>query len=77
MHGIFQGRVLEWGAIAFSTSFAKYVFWRQRDENAYTDSHWVGKPTKEAKSLCPTEILSLNLGQLNPTVEWGKDIYLF
>ena len=34
IHGIFQARVLEWGAIAFSNLYAEYIIWNAEMDEA-------------------------------------------
>ena len=38
VHGIFQARILEWGAIAFSANSARNVKWYKLLQKQYRDS---------------------------------------
>ena len=61
IHGIFQARVLEWGAIAFSTEWEKII------SNEATDKELISKIYKQ--------LLKLNSRKINdPIKKWSKEL---
>ena len=50
-HGIFQARVLEWGAIAFST--IQCYFTQRKHQHLILESLWPGRLFRDKEEVCP------------------------
>ena len=59
-HGIFQARVLEWGAIAFSTANSGEVQKEEREEVAQDNMSWKGSNILHQKRVCNFMIITLD-----------------
>ena len=73
VHGIFQARVLEWGAIAFSVALTKWTFFRAIIKSVITEEMSKDNTDKAIARALPVErSLKLNFFFL-----FLKDIYRF
>ena len=74
VHGIFQARVLEWGAIAFSVALTKWTFFRAIIKSVITEEMSKDNTDKAIARALPVE-RSLKLTFC--FVLFLKDIYIF